>query len=79
MLEPRNMSYQIHTYEELKRQLHNDLRTQHPEWIQPNRKCPKCDEHEARLNELLEGLVGGESKTEGRQQVLSTHARHEIS
>jgi hypothetical protein len=36
-------------------QIHNDLRTQHPEWIQPNGDCPTCDSYEARLAELLEG------------------------
>jgi hypothetical protein len=34
-------------------QIHNDLREQHPEWIQPNGDCPTCDFYEARLAELL--------------------------
>ncbi|MGE5215220.1 MAG: hypothetical protein ACM3NN_16210 [Nitrospirota bacterium] len=64
------MSHKIHSYEELKRQLHNDLRTQHPEWIEPNGRCPKCDEREARLKRLLEAVDAGESKTEARQQLI---------
>jgi hypothetical protein len=45
--------HQIHTYAELRQQIHNDLRLQHPEWIQPNGECPVCDSYEARLIELL--------------------------
>jgi hypothetical protein len=44
---------QIHTYAELRQQIHNDLRLQHPEWIQPNGESPICDSYEARLIELL--------------------------
>ena len=77
------MSRQIHTYTELKRQIHEDLRTQHPEWIQPNGKCPKCDEHEARLRELLEALRQTESTSEAGQQFIvrdqTTQVRHESS
>lgn len=51
------MSHQIHSYTELEQQIHEDLRTQHPEWIQADGKCPKCDEREARLKELLEALA----------------------
>jgi len=34
------MYHQIHTYTELRQQIHDDLRIQHPEWIQPNGKSP---------------------------------------
>jgi len=44
---------QIHTFAELRQQIHNDLRLQHPEWIQPDGKSPICDSYEARLMELL--------------------------
>jgi hypothetical protein len=64
------MSQQIHTYKELEQQIHQDLRIQHPEWIQPNGKCPKCDEHEACLKEVLEALARQECKTEPDDQVL---------
>ena len=77
------MPYQIHTYKELKQQIHEDLRTQHPEWIEPTGECPKCNEHEARLKELLEALTQDKSKTEARQQLLvedqTSPALHEIS
>jgi len=44
---------QIHTYTELRQQIHNDLRIQHPEWVKPNGESPVCDSYEARLMELL--------------------------
>ena len=34
---------QIHTYTDLRQQIHDDLRIQHPEWVQPDGKSPKCD------------------------------------
>ena len=45
----------IHTYAELQQQIHDDLRLQHPEWIQPGGESPICDSYEARLMELLGG------------------------
>jgi hypothetical protein len=51
------MSHQIHTYTELQQQIHDDLRTQHPEWVQPNGESPKCDSYEARLMEQLDTLT----------------------
>ena len=46
----------IHTYTELRRQIHDDLRVQHPEWVQPNGESPICDSYEVRLMELLGDL-----------------------
>ena len=48
------MSHQIHTYTELRKQIHDDLRIQHPEWVDPNGESPKCDSYEARLMEQLD-------------------------
>jgi hypothetical protein len=45
--------HQIHTYAELRQQIYDDLRLQHPEWIQPDGESPICDSYEARLMELL--------------------------
>jgi hypothetical protein len=47
------MSQEIHTYTELRHQIHDDLRVQHPEWVQPNGQSPMCDFYKARLVELL--------------------------
>jgi hypothetical protein len=46
-------AHDIHTYTELQRQIHDDLRIQHPEWVQPNGESPICDSYELRLMELL--------------------------
>jgi hypothetical protein len=54
---PTAASDQIHTYAELRQQIHNDLRLQHPEWIQPNGESPICDSYEARLMEFLGALT----------------------
>ncbi len=42
---------------ELRRQIHEDLRIQHPEWIEPNGDCPECDFYEGRLMEELDTLT----------------------
>jgi hypothetical protein len=47
------MSAQIHSYTALQQQIHDDLRIQHPEWIEPNGNCPTCDSYESRLAKLL--------------------------
>ena len=47
---------QIHTYVELRQKIHDDLRSQHPEWVQPNGQSRMCDAYEARLKELLDTL-----------------------
>jgi hypothetical protein len=52
--QPIAMSHQIHTYTELRQQIHDDLRIQHPEWVGPNGESPMCDSYEARLMELLD-------------------------
>jgi hypothetical protein len=46
--------HQIHTYTELRQQIHDDLRIQHPEWIEPNGESPMCDSYDAHLMELLD-------------------------
>ena len=50
------MVHQIHTYADLRKQIHEDLRIQHPEWIQPNGESAMCDSYEARLMETLQSL-----------------------
>ena len=39
---------------ELRQQIHDDLRIQHPEWVEPNGESPMCDSYEACLIELLD-------------------------
>ena len=51
--------HKIHTYTELRQQIHDDLRIQHPEWVKPNGESPVCDFYEARLMELLDADAKG--------------------
>ena len=51
---PSGVPHQAHTYTELRQQIHEDLRIQHPDWVQPNGECPMCDAYEARLMELVD-------------------------
>jgi hypothetical protein len=37
----------------LQREIHEALRKEHPEWVEPNGDCPMCDIYEWRLAELL--------------------------
>ena len=60
------MAQKIHTYTDLLQKIHDDLRIQHPEWIQPDGESPMCDSYEARLMELLAASIGsGPSETTG--------------
>ena len=63
------MSHQIHTYTELRKQIHDDLRMQHPEWVQPNGASPKCDSYESRLAELLESFT----RTGSNKSIAAVH------
>ena len=45
------MSHQIHTYPELRQQIHDDLPVQHPEWVKPNGESLMC------LMKLLDSLA----------------------
>src|SRR6266513_2787103 len=40
-------------YVQLQQQIHEALRKEHPEWIEPNGDCPICKAYESRLAELL--------------------------
>ena len=50
------MVHQVYTYADLRKQIHHDLRIQHPEWVQPNGESPLCDSYEARLMKTLQTL-----------------------
>jgi hypothetical protein len=50
---PIAVPHQVHTYTQLRQQIHDDLRIQHPEWVEPNGESPMCDSYEARLRGLL--------------------------
>jgi hypothetical protein len=61
-LEPTDAPHQIRTYAELRQQIHDDLRVQHPEWIQPDGNSPMCDSYEARLMQVLNSMTERASK-----------------
>jgi len=44
---------QIRSYADLQKQLHRDLMAQHPEWIEANGDCPKCESYDRRLAQLI--------------------------
>jgi hypothetical protein len=67
--QPIVMSHQIHTYTELRKQIHNDLRIQHPEWVQANGESPMCDSYEARLAELFESFT----RTGSNESIAAVH------
>jgi hypothetical protein len=54
---------------ELRQQIHDDLRLQHPEWIEPNGECPKCDSYESRLIELLDTF----RRTGSKESIVAIH------
>jgi hypothetical protein len=54
LTKPMAVPRQIHTYAELLQQIHDDLRIEHPEWVQLNGESPMCDSYEARLIDLLD-------------------------
>ena len=66
---PRPMFHHIRTYAELRRQIHDDLRLQHPDWVQPNGESPICDSYEARLMELIARLRGTDLEHAQRSRI----------
>jgi hypothetical protein len=54
---PIAMSHPIHTYTELRQQIHDDLRIQHPEWVKLNGESPMCDSYETCLTKMLDALT----------------------
>jgi len=45
---------EVQEYVQLQRQIHDALRKEHPEWVEPNGESPMCDSYEARLTEQLD-------------------------
>jgi hypothetical protein len=54
---------------DLRQQIHDDLRVQHPEWVEANGECPKCDFYESRLMEELDTFT----RTESDESVADIH------
>ena len=71
--QPMAWSHQIHTYTELRQQIHDDLRIQHPDWVQPNGESPRCDSYESRFMELIDPLTrrGSDESTAAPHHALA--------
>ena len=41
------------TYVALEREMHDALLAQHPEWMERDGNCPKCDDYDRRFARLL--------------------------
>jgi hypothetical protein len=59
------VSNKIRSYAELQELIRVSLRSQNPEWIEPDSGSPVCDSYEARLAELLERSSPPEDKAAG--------------
>ncbi len=63
------MYHEIQTYTELQQQIHDDLRIQHPEWVNSDGSSPICDSYESRLTELL----GASTRTGSNGSIAVSH------
>lgn len=50
----------VRSYAELRALIRASLRSQHPEWVEPNGNSPICDEYDARLAYILRLAQPGE-------------------
>ena len=66
---PTPLHKQIYTYVELRQQIHEDLRIQHPEWVETGGESPMCDSYEARLVKLLDSLA----RRRSTQSIVDPH------
>jgi hypothetical protein len=57
-----SFTVEIHSYAELQQRIHDDLRVQHPEWIEAGGNCPTCESYEQRLAELISLFQSNERK-----------------
>ena len=69
LTKPTAVPHQIHTCAELRQQIHDDLRIQHPEWVQLNGESPIWDSYEVRLMELLDTFT----RTGTNESVVDIH------
>ena len=58
------------TYADLRKRIHEDLRAQHPEWVQPNGQSPLCDSYEERLMKTLQSLNQSERNNSSDRRQL---------
>jgi len=61
-------------YTQLQQQIHDALRAQHPEWVQPNGDSPTRDAYEWRFAELLR-IRARDSATKNAPEITNSAAR----
>ena len=61
-------------YTQLQQQMHEALRAQHPEWVQPNGGSLTCDAYERRFAELLR-ILARDSVTKNAPRFANSAAR----
>ena len=61
-------------YRQIQRQIHDALRAQYPEWVQPNGDSPTCDACERRFAELLR-ILARDSATKNAQRFATFASR----
>jgi hypothetical protein len=52
-----SLAVEAPVYVALQRQIHDALLMQHPEWIERDGNCPKCDDYDGRFAELLSSFL----------------------
>jgi hypothetical protein len=48
-----SLAVEAPAYIALQHEMHDALLTQHPEWIERDGNCPKCDDYDRRFAQLL--------------------------
>lgn len=66
-----SITHKLDSYANLLQRIRNDLRLQHPDWVQPNGQCPRCDSYEARLLKLLDASTPEESNGNSTAAIFS--------
>ena len=74
--QPIATSPHIDPYSELLQQIHDDLRLQHPEWVEPSGESPMCDFYEARLMYLLGQSAFGCASERTKPETSLSRMRH---
>src|SRR5205814_580530 len=69
LTKPIAVPHQIHTYTELLKQIHDDPRIQHHDWVNSDGSSPTCDSYESRLRELL----GISTRRGSNESAVATH------
>lgn len=69
------MAHKSDPYTELKQQIQEDLRAQHPEWVQPGGDCPTCDSYVSRLAQLLNQLANRIRPRRKRERAKSAESQ----